>query len=68
MPANSRGTRLAAYDLWEASLGIRTGLKKFRFDISLHWKNLLNEDYQLIYGYPMPGRSWQIRMAVKRKM
>lgn len=62
---NSENTQLSAYRLWDASLGYHFYLGRLEYDADLTLKNAGNENYALIFGYPMPGREW--RLSVKMK-
>lgn len=64
--ANSRGTELDAYRLMDVSFGYRMPIGRYRLDLSLNLKNLSDSDYQLIYGYPMPGRNFRLALSANR--
>ncbi len=64
--ANSRDTRLDPYDLFSISLGARKKFGNYEAEISFRIKNLADENYQLIYGYPMPGREFLTAVSIKR--
>ena len=54
--------KLPDYTNVEARIGAQITDK---FSLSLSARNLLNESYQTIYGYPMPGRTANINMNVQ---
>ncbi|NOX36422.1 MAG: TonB-dependent receptor [Calditrichaeota bacterium] len=62
--ANSRGTQLAPYRIWDVQLGVSRTISRFRLDFSVMGKNLLGEDYQLIFGFPMPRRAVYAQLKV----
>ncbi len=62
--ANSRGTQLAPYRIWDLQLGMTRTLSRFRLNVSVIGKNLLGEDYQLIFGFPMPRRAFYAQLKV----
>lgn len=50
--------RLSPWTTWDASLSWRPSpYGRFRPGISLDVRNILNEQYQIVQGYPMPGIS-----------
>jgi vitamin B12 transporter len=63
--ANSRGTQILPYQIWDVMLGYVIPIKKVNLDLGLIIKNILNEDYQLIFGYPMPGTEYQLTLAIE---
>jgi outer membrane cobalamin receptor len=54
--------KLPDYTSVEARIGAQITDK---FSLSLSARNLLNQSYQTIYGYPMPGRTANINMNVQ---
>ena len=54
--------KLPDYTNVEARIGAQITDK---FSLSLSARNLLNQSYQTIYGYPMPGRTANINMNVQ---
>jgi len=52
---NSKGSQLAAYQVLDLSLQRSIEIRKYRIHSDLTIKNVLSEDYQLLFGYPMPG-------------
>lgn len=63
--SNSRGTQILPYQIWDVMLGYVIPIKKVNLDLGLIIKNILNEDYQLIFGYPMPGTEYQLTLAIE---
>ncbi len=57
---------LNAYRLWNVEIGSIFNLKRLRFRLGLTVDNLTNSDYQILERYPMPGRTVQITLKVKR--
>ncbi len=64
VPANSNGTQLPPYEIWHISGGYKHQFGKFTIDIGLTLKNLTGTEYQLLYGYPMPGREIQLNLSI----
>jgi outer membrane receptor for ferrienterochelin and colicins len=65
--ANSQGTQLADYKIWDFVATYLFPLSRIDLEFALALKNLTNTDYQLIYGYPMPGREIQFTFSLKFK-
>ncbi len=63
--ANSRGTQLKPYFVWDASVHHTIRWRRVELEMGLVGKNLTGEDYQLILGYPMPGREFGVNISVK---
>lgn len=64
VPANSSGAQLSAYAIWDISAGYKHRFGKLTLDIGLALKNLTDTDYQLLYGYPMPGREISLSLSL----
>jgi len=64
IPANSNGTQLNAYEIWDASCGYKHQIGKLTIDLGMAVKNITGSDYQLLYGYPMPGQEIQLNLAL----
>jgi outer membrane cobalamin receptor len=62
---NSSGTQLPAYNLLDASVTYQTTLNKLEISTDLSLKNITNQSYELIYGYPMPGREFNLSIKLK---
>jgi len=63
--ANSQGTQLTEYQIWDFVATAFYPVSKFDLEFALALKNLTYTDYQLIYGYPMPGREIQLTFSLK---
>ena len=61
-PANVK--REEPYHLEDLSLGLKKRLWKLETKLRWEWKNLSDEEYQLIYRHPMPGREWGINFTM----
>jgi outer membrane cobalamin receptor len=48
--------------LWNANVGVNPTLLNIKWMLRLDFNNILNENYRLSDGYPMPGR--EIRVTV----
>lgn len=62
--AANTGRPLAAYQLWDLSLSWRQQLAKILLEFGLAVKNFSNTNYQLLRGYPMPGREFQFSVQL----
>lgn len=60
--SNSRGTQIPPYSLWNFLLTYRRQFGRFETDFDFVVKNITGENYQLISGYPMPGRIFQFNI------
>lgn len=63
--ANSLGTQLPAYETWDASLSYDGLFKQILYRFILSGENLSDTQYQLIRGFPMPGRSLRFESEIK---
>lgn len=57
LPANPRESRLEPYWVWDLYLSLTFPLKGSRWQLEAKFTNLFSARYQLIFGYPMPGRA-----------
>jgi len=62
--ANSKGTQISPYQIWDAMIGYQIPLRNLDLEIGFIAKNIFDEEYQLIFGYPMPGVEYQLTMAI----
>ena len=53
------------YDVADANLGFGFRLFNAGFNIKLAVNNLLNEDYSVLPGYPMPLRNYKIEFKIE---
>jgi outer membrane cobalamin receptor len=53
---------LPSVHLFDATAFYATKISNFNLRIAMSVQNMTNEFYQLIYGYPMPGRSWNFSL------
>ncbi len=67
VPANSPQTQLQPYKIWDAMLRYQWQWKEIHMQVGVTFLNILNEDYQLIFGYPMPRRAWYFHLNVNWK-
>lgn len=56
---NVEGTRMAPYFELGASLWRRFALGRCSLTLRVDALNILNEQYEIVAKYPMPGRSWR---------
>ncbi|WKS94730.1 TonB-dependent receptor [Riemerella columbina] len=54
---------LPAYHLWNTNLSHTAALGRMRYTLSLSVKNLLNQHYNTMQGYPMPGRQYLLNLT-----
>ncbi len=64
-PNNTEGARLEAYQVWDVSVGYQKSFGKILLNVAAAVKNIAGENYQLILGYPMPGRAYQLTVSLK---
>ncbi|GAB4328570.1 MAG: hypothetical protein Kow0037_03010 [Calditrichia bacterium] len=66
--SNSEGTQIPAFKVLDFSINRLFHLtEKLEAELGLQIKNLTNEDYQLLLGYPMPGRAFYIHSQINIK-
>ncbi|MBN2366209.1 MAG: TonB-dependent receptor [Calditrichaeota bacterium] len=63
--AANTGTPLDPYEIWDLSIIYGWTLSDFQLEFSTAFKNITERRYELIRGYPMPGRQVQLSVAVK---
>ena len=63
--AANTGIPLEPYQLFDLSLGYRAKFLNFDMDIGFSFKNLSDEYYELLRGYPMPGREIQLSLTLQ---
>lgn len=56
---------LPSYMLHNVACGFFQKIKNFRFDINLEIDNIFSADYQTIAYYPMPGRSYFMKILIE---
>ncbi|MGM0497656.1 MAG: TonB-dependent receptor, partial [Bacteroidota bacterium] len=59
------GFSLPAYSIFNAYMTRKVNYKNFSGSIQLKVKNLFDKQYQVVRGYPMPGRGYYIKINVK---
>lgn len=59
----SRLTYLAPYTLLDAWLRLRQPVRTTTWELSLSGRNLLNQSYEVIRAFPMPGRHGMLQLA-----
>jgi outer membrane cobalamin receptor len=59
------GEPLDAYQLFDASMSYDLNLKLINIEFGLIIRNLFEENYELIRGYPMPGREIHLSLVLK---
>ncbi len=52
--------RLPAFALLD--LGLRVPLWDHRLSVAVTWQNILDQPVAWVRGYPMPGRTWEVRI------
>jgi vitamin B12 transporter len=66
-PANSIAQREEPYHLQDLSLGLKRRLWGVDTKLRCEWRNLTDEEYQVVYRHPMPGRSWNMSLGFVRE-
>ena len=66
-PANSIAQREEPYHLQDLSLGLKKKFLGVDAKLRCEWRNLNDEEYELIYRHPMPGRSWNVSIVLARE-
>jgi len=49
----------------DLSLGYKLGFKDYLFKIKLDVNNVLDQDYEVITNYPMPGRNFALTLSAE---
>ncbi len=63
-PANT-GAALPPYAVWDASAAYQFTHKDWSAKTGLAVKNITGTHYELIRGFPMPGREWQLQLTLR---
>jgi len=63
--ADFHTTPMEDYDLVNCAVLVKPPIPFVSFKVSL--KNVLDADYETIYGYPMPGRTYMVDMNISLK-
>jgi vitamin B12 transporter len=66
-PANSIAQREEPYHLQDLSVGLKKKVLGVEARLRGDWRNLTDEEYELVYRHPMPGKAWSVSIAVARK-
>ena len=66
-PANSMAQREDPYHLQNLSLGLKKRLWGVDTKLRCQWRNLTDEEYEVIYRHPMPGRAWNVSLGLTRE-
>ncbi len=64
VPANT-GIPLNTYGLWDLSISYQKQIHPFHLDMDFAVKNITSTSYELIRGYPMSERHFQISVKLK---
>ncbi len=62
---NTPTTRTSPFTVWDFKLAKKFKLLKGSMISSLEINNIFGEDYQLVIGYPMPGRNYKLKLLFK---
>ncbi len=62
-PENTRF--IPYYELIDANLNLTLNLFKTETSLKFAVNNFANEDYQVMYGYPMPLRNYKLQIGIK---
>jgi len=63
LPANTKWT--AAYELWDAFIEYTKEIGPIDAALRIEIQNAMDEDYEILNGFPMPGRSWRFGIDIK---
>jgi vitamin B12 transporter len=66
-PANTIAQREEPYHLQDLSLGLKKKLWGVETKLICEWRNLADEEYEVVYRHPMPGRAWNISIGFTRE-
>lgn len=64
VPANT-GNPLSVYHLWDITFSYQRSIVNLHYEVECAVKNLTDTSYQLLRGYPMPGREFQFSVKLK---
>ena len=59
------GFELNPYSIYNLFLSRKLSFNQFSANVQLKIKNLFDKQYQVVSGYPMPGRAYYIKLNVK---
>ncbi len=65
--AANTGVPLESYRLFDVSIRYQIFFNSLLLDLGLAMKNIMSESYELIRGYPMPGREIRFSVILKYK-
>ncbi len=65
VPANSPGTQLLPYRIWDVQVNYKKAIGPVVLQLGVQVQNLFNQDYQLIFGYPMPRRAGYVTCQIQ---
>jgi outer membrane receptor for ferrienterochelin and colicins len=57
-------TQLPAHTVVDANLGLRVLFWGLTWEVGFSLANLFDVQYQVVDGYPMPGRLWRVTLGV----
>jgi len=63
--ANTRRNHEQPWYTHDVSLGKEFCFKKWKFKISAEINNILNQQYEVVLGYPMPGTNFRVVLRVE---
>ncbi|MGC9315066.1 MAG: TonB-dependent receptor [bacterium] len=66
LEANTKWTE--PYGLFDISADYAPSIAGFKLKAEIGIRNILDESYEIISGYPMPGRSYYGRLNIERKL
>jgi len=62
---NHSGFELNPYSIYNLFLSRNVSFNQFSANVQLKIKNLFDNQYQVVRGYPMPGRAFYLKLNVK---
>ncbi len=67
VPANTEGNHLNSYNLWNISVAYQQTIGRWKIQTHLSLKNIASTQYELLRGYPMPGRHVSLSVALAHR-
>jgi len=63
LAANTKWTE--PYSVWNIRAGYSFSIYKIRISVNASAENIFDEDYEVLVGYPMPGRSFSVGLGLR---
>jgi outer membrane receptor for ferrienterochelin and colicins len=59
------GTEMPSYFVVDSSINVPINIINQKIDLLFSINNLFNKDYEVVDGYPMPGRNFMVNLSTK---